>query len=469
MLNASPRLRRAGLAAAILAAAALGAIASLLLRGQAPLTVSWTSWLNRGLEDYAATAGRWNSGDNAVQVALPGGWALWLFNDSYYGPVGADGTVRPGTPLVHNMLLLTSGSDDSFRVTATVTGPVSDGVPAVAVPAIAGSPLGSWAWPDGAIVTDTSVEAIYTVFASQGPVSLGYVPVANEVVTMPLASLTQPSSYVIQPASFSQASLTAGCAGASIGGASTGGASTGGAGAGTSGGASLDCVQWGVGLVNATSCPQGLAACTYIYGEMWPGPGTSSRTLVVAVAPQGKLADISTWRYHTEAGWSRSPSHLAAPLGRGTSYGVGSVYRLPGGDYVVLGSAPADGIVVWYASDPWLSGARSARLFSAPDSRGIPGFLSYQAHIDPAYSHGTSVVIGFSVNSFAHDPGCVNYAPYYDVAAYQPEFYSVTLPASASAARAAGGPRPLPPPQLHRFRRSSLPAPSWRSGSCATP
>jgi len=454
MLNASPRLRRAGLAAAILAAAALGAIASLLLRGQAPLTVSWTSWLNRGLEDYAATAGRWNSGDNAVQVALPGGRALWLFNDSYYGPVGADGTVRPGTPLVHNMLLLTSGSDDSFRVTATVTGPVSDGVPAVAVPAVAGSPLGSWAWPDGAIVTGTSVETIYTVFASQGPVSLGYVPVANEVVRMPLASLTQPSSYVIQPASFSQASLTAGC---------------GGAGTGASAGAGLDCVQWGVGLVNATSCPQGLAACTYIYGEMWPGPGTSSRTLVVAVAPQGELADTSTWRYHTEAGWSRSPSHLAAPLGRGTSYGVGSVYQLPGGDYVVLGSAPADGIVAWYASDPWLSGARSARLFSAPDSRGIPGFLSYQAHIDPAYSHGTSVVIGFSVNSFAHDPGCVNYAPYYDVAAYQPEFYSVTLPASASAARAAGGPRPLPPPQLHRFRRSSLPAPSWRSGGCATP
>ena len=191
---------------------------------------------------------------------------------------------------------------------------------------------------------------------------------------------------------------------------------------------------------------------------MWPAPGTSSRTLVVAVAPQGKLADTSTWRYHTEAGWSRSPSHLAAPLGRGTSFGVGSVYQLPGGDYVVLGSAPADGIVAWYASDPWLSGARSARLFSAPGSRGVPGFLSYQAHIDPAYSHGTSVVIGFSVNSFAHDPGCVNYAPYYDVAAYQPEFYSVALPASAGAARAAGGPRPLPPPQLRQFRRSSLPA-----------
>ena len=199
-MNGSPRLRRAGLAAALLAAAALGAGASLLFRGQAPPTASWTSWLNGGLEDYAATAGQWNSGDNAVQVALPGDRALWLFNDSYYGPVGGDGTVRPGTPLVRNMLLLTSGSGDSFQVVQTITGPLASGVPTAAVPPVPGSPACSWAWPAGGIVTGNSVQAIYTVFASQGPDPFDYVPVANEVVTMPLASLAQPSSYVIRPA-----------------------------------------------------------------------------------------------------------------------------------------------------------------------------------------------------------------------------------------------------------------------------
>ncbi len=448
MLIASPRLRRAGLIAVILAAAALGAAASLLLRSPAPVSVSWTDWLNRGLEDYADTAGQWNSGDNAVLVALPGGRALWLFNDSYYGPVGADGTVRPGSSLVHNMLLLTTGSGDSFRVAATITGPVSDGVPAAAVPALAGSPPGSWAWPDGGIVTGTSVEAVYTVFASQGPAPFDYVPVANEVVTMPLASLTQPSSYVIQPAGFGPASLTAGC------------------GIGNTG-----CIQWGVGLLNATSCPLGLSACTYIYGEMWGVPGGSSRTLVVAVAPRDELAGPSAWWYDTATGWSRSPSNPAAPLGRGTSFTAGSVYRLPGGDYVVLGSGPAGGIVAYYAPDPRLSGARPVRLFSAPRPGGVPGFLAYQFHIDPAYSRGTDVVIGFSVNSFDHDPACLNYAPYYDVAAYQPEFYSVTLPASASASAGGvtGGPRALPPPRLHPFRRPPPSARSWRGGSCAGP
>ena len=448
-------VRRAGPPAAILVAAALGIAVSGLLNSQGPAVgASWTGWLNSGLENYAATASQWNSGDNAVQVALPGDRALWLFNDSYYGPVHADGTVSPGTPLVRNMMLLTSGSGRSFKVTGTITGPVSNGVPAAVVYPVAGSPAGSWAWPDGGIVAGRSVEAIYTVFAQEGPGPLDYVPVANEVVTMPLASLTQPSSYVIRPFSFSQASLTAGCGFGGTG-----------------------CIQWGIGLLDATSCPPQtlLSACTYIYGEVWPAPGDSRRTLVVAVAPQDDLADVSTWWYDTTSGWSRSlpaptgppGSGLAAPLGRDTSFSAGSVYKIADGDYLVLGSGRG-GIVAYYARDPWLSGARPVRLFSEPASRGVPGFLAYQFHIEPAYSHGTSVVIGFSVTSFDHDSNCVNYAPFYDVAAYQPKFSSVTLPAHAGAP----DPQALPPPQRHPFRPKARPSPtagSWSSGSCPTP
>jgi hypothetical protein len=437
--------RRALIPTALVVAAALGAAVSLLLNSQPP-GASWTGWLNAGLEDYAATAGQWNSGDNAVQVALPGNRALWLFNDSYYGPVHADGTIRPDTPLVHNMLLLTSGSGVKFRVTNTITGPVSNGVPAPAVPPVIGAPPGSWAWPSGGIVAGDAVQAIYSVFAPYGPGPLDYVPVGNQVVTMPLASLTQPSSYVIQPSGFDPASLTAGCG---IGG--------------------TGCVQWGVGLLNATSCPQSLATCTYIYGEMWAAPGDGRRTLVVAVAPQGALADISSWWYDTVSGWSRSPTGLATPVGRDTRFTAGSVYRLAednaDDNYVVLGSGPAGGIIAYYARTPGLAGARPARLFSAPASRGVPGFYAYQAHIYPAYSRGTSVVIGFSVNSFDHDRNCLNYAPYYDVSAYQPEFYSVTLPSSASAAT---GPQTLPPPRLHQFLRPS-PGGPWQGGACQNP
>jgi hypothetical protein len=94
----------------------------------------------------------------------------------------------------------------------------------------------------------------------------------------------------------------------------------------------------------------------------------------------------------------------------------------------------------------------------------VPGFLAYQFHIDPAYSSGPNVVIGFSVNSFVHDQACLGYAPYFDVAAYQPEFYSVTLPARAGPR--TGKPPDLPIPQLHSFGPAPVARPSWTSGPC---
>jgi len=430
--------------AALAAAAALGTTVSLLLRGSAPLSASWTGWLNSGLEHYADTAGQWNSGDNAVQVALPGGRALWLFNDSFYGPVRADGSVSPAELIVRNMLLLTSGSGHSFTVNRTITGLAGQAVPAV--PAVPGSPAFSWAWPADGIVEGNAVEAIYNVFAPYGPGPFDYGPVGTEVVTMPLASLSQPSSYRIQPASFAQASVTADC------------------GSGHTG-----CIQWGIGLLNSRSCPAGLSTCTYIYGEVWSAPGDLSRTLVVAAAPTDDLG--GPWWYDTVSGWSRTLSDLAAPLGSGP-FDAGSVYQLSSDEYVVLGSDPEGDMDAYYAGTPRLSGARFTALFAKPGGGGVPGLLAYQFHIDPAYSSGANVVVGFSVDSFDHDQACLNYAPYFDVAAYQPEFYSVTLPGSASggasggASPGTGRPQALPAPQLYSFGSSPAVRESWSSGPC---
>ena len=87
--------------------------------------------------------------------------------------------------------------------------PGGPGRAVAAVPPVPGSPALSWAWPAGGIVAGNSVEAIYTVFAPYGPGVFDYAPAGTEVVTMPLASLTRPSSYRIQPASFAQVSVSA--------------------------------------------------------------------------------------------------------------------------------------------------------------------------------------------------------------------------------------------------------------------
>jgi hypothetical protein len=430
------RLRRpATLLACLLAVTTLTVAGTVRATAQTSLTASWTSWLNSGLETYADTAGQWNSGDNAVQVALPGSQALWLFNDSFYGPVDADGTVNPySTHYVHNMILLTSGSGSSFRVNATITGPVSDGVPAPAVPPIAGSPSNSWAWPAGGLVQGSSVEAIYNVFAFV-PSSDVYAPVSSEVVTMPLASLTDPSSYTIA------AAPSADC-----------------------GTGDTNCIQWGVSLLNSTDCPSatGLSSCTYIYGEVWPSAGSAQHPLVEAVSGEGDVGVASDWWYDTTSGWTHTLRSLAKPLGSGTYVNAVSVYRVNASSYVLLSGGLGNGIVAYYASTPRLTGASSAELFTAPGPHGVPGALAYQFHIDPAYSSGQNVVMGYSFNSVDHDHACLNYAPYYNVAGYQPEFYSFTLPSSASAVVTGS----LPTPQLRSFTQSPVSGEKWGTSSC---
>lgn len=438
-----PRLPRAAvLAAGLTVLAAVGVLAA--VPGPPQLSASWTGWLNGGLETYADTAGQWNSGDDAAGVALPGGRSLWLLGDSYDGPVGADGTVNPyRSHYVRNMLLLTSGSGGSFRVTATVTGRVTRGVPAPAVRPAPGSPRGSWAWPAGGLVEGNAVEAVYDVFAP-GPDSAD-VPVGSEIVTMPLASLTRPSTYT------TTAGPPAGC---------------------RDGGA--DCVQWGVSLLDSADCPAatGLASCTYIYGEQWPSPGSAAHRLVEAVAGRGSLGAPGGWWYDTADGWTRAAAGgtgpgkhpLASPLGPGTTVDGISVYRVSDGSYVAL-SGGAAGVLAYYASSPSLENASAATLFAAPDPPGVPGALAYQFRVEPAYSNGPHVVMGFSVNSADHDQACMNYAPYYDVAAYQPEFYSFTLPPSTGAVVTGT----LPAPRPRAFGRSPVGGERWGTGPCGGP
>ncbi|MBO0805432.1 MAG: hypothetical protein J2P25_20435, partial [Nocardiopsaceae bacterium] len=404
------RLPRAGMITAGLAVVAvIGVLAA--VPGKPQLAASPADWLNGGLEAYADTAGKWNSGENAAVVALPGGRSLWLMGDSYDGPVDADGTVNPfRVHHVRNMLLLTSGSGHSFRIDDTIAGRAAHGAPGAVVQPASGSPRGSVASPAGGIVAGNAVEAIYDVFAPvpHGPPD---VPTGTEIVTMPLASLTRPSTYTVA------AGPSAGCRGNHA-----------------------DCVEWGVSMLRSADCPPstGLASCTYVYGEEWPSASDPAHRLVEAVAGPGSLGAPGRWWYDTASGWTRAgggtraTSRLASPLGGGTAINGFSVYQVSDGSYVAL-SGGLGGIMAYYANSPSLDGASPARLFTGPGSRGLPSGFAYQFHIEPAYSSGPNVVMGFSVNSADHDQACLDYAPYYDVAAYQPEFYSFTLPPSAGA------------------------------------
>jgi hypothetical protein len=94
--------------------------------------------------------------------------------------------------------------------------------------------------------------------------------------------------------------------------------------------------------------------------------------------------------------------------------------------------------------------------------RGVRGIIDFDVDVEPAFSQGASLVLGIGVNSADHDQACLNYAPFYDVAAYQPEFYTATLPPSAAGVVTGT----LPAAGLVRFARSPVAGEQWGTGSC---
>src|SRR5262249_53367614 len=67
---------------------------------------------------YGDQGGHWTGGDRTASVALPDGRTVWLFSDTYLGPVGRDGS-RPATaPFIHNSMVVESHG----RLGLTLTG-----------------------------------------------------------------------------------------------------------------------------------------------------------------------------------------------------------------------------------------------------------------------------------------------------------------------------------------------------------
>ena len=62
--------------------------------------------LDRLFTAYGNQGGHWTGGDRTASVALPDGRIVWLFSDTFLGPVNPDHS-RPGTaPFVHNSMVV---------------------------------------------------------------------------------------------------------------------------------------------------------------------------------------------------------------------------------------------------------------------------------------------------------------------------------------------------------------------------
>ncbi|WP_037344450.1 DUF4185 domain-containing protein [Sciscionella sediminilitoris] len=99
-----------------------------------------------------ASGRNWSGGDSTYSVRLPDGRIVWLFSDTFLGPVRGDGTRAPDSPFIHNSFVTQRGTELS-----TVYGKGPD---AVLHPPDA-DPETDWYWVGAASVTGDTLTVLY--------------------------------------------------------------------------------------------------------------------------------------------------------------------------------------------------------------------------------------------------------------------------------------------------------------------
>jgi hypothetical protein len=334
------------------------------------------STLNITFSRYAETTpDGWTGGDSTFSVRMPDGRTLWLFSDTFLGPLNKNGT-RPATAhLVNNSFVVQAGS----RLTTVVGG--APGRPAAIMPP---PDANHWYWvSDGQILGD-QVQVIFQEYqltdATHGDFTLD----RSVVATFSLTDLTKPVSVDPLP--------------------------------------SLTGVAWGAALLPASRSGDGY---TYIYGVGGSAPG--SRAMRVARV-HGSDVRQRPWWFYTPSGWTREERRAANVLPA-----VANEYSVTPwqGMFLLVTQDTTEGfsdrIVAMTSCTPWGPFTKRTLVYRTPESgaRGTyhdTGVIGYNAHVHAELSADNTFLISYNVHNILDV-----FALYKDPTIYRPRFVLVTL------------------------------------------
>ncbi|MFC4335272.1 DUF4185 domain-containing protein [Salininema proteolyticum] len=333
--------------------------------------------------DYAeSTPDGWTGADSTYSVRLPDGGLLWLFSDTFLGPLNDDGTRPVTAPLVNNSFVLQEG--DAFT---TVQGGTPSRPEAIMPP----DRPGHWYWlGDGMISHQDGTDHLQVVFQEYrrfGDGDWDFRLERNAVATFALDDLTEPVRVDDLP--------------------SQGGA-------------------WGSALLPASESGDGH---TYVYGLLDSDDGKTQR---IARVPGEDLSDTANWSYWSPEGWTDDENAAGAGLA-----GVANEYSVTpwNGQYLLLTqdtSVPFSTEVRAYTScspaGPFTNGTLVYRMpeTGAAGSYGDKDVYAYNAHLHDTLADGDTLVMSYNVNHL--DSGATEDSPHYrDPSIYKPRFVEVSL------------------------------------------
>jgi hypothetical protein len=351
-----------------------------------PLTIEFTRYANDGTR-----TDDWTGGDGTHSLRLPDGRLLWLFSDTYLGPVHAPpnpaGEPHPWrdatAPMVRNSgVVMTEGG----RLAATLPAPLfPDPAPQ------------QWRWPVAARVEPRapgSAEQVvrvllWTRVAGQAPWIYG-VPLATEVATLSLPDLRVESIVrVLDQRAVADPSRR---------------------------------VLFGTTLVERDGW-------SYVFGGN-DGQAASRPTssAFVARVPEGALADPAAWQYWTGSAWAAG-ARPGAVLGDERRTGVGSAFSVvrQGGTYVLFTmAAGAEGLSTvssYWACSPTGPWHGPARAFTAPLPPGEVAAYNPQAH--PELGGDGRLVLSYDINWLRTTDASAHLSG--NVGLYRPRFVTLRL------------------------------------------
>lgn len=314
-----------------------------------------------------APAGQWAGADSNFSVRLPDGRIVWLYSDTFLGPVKPDGSLAPGAPLINNSMIVEGGGK-----LQTIHGGTAS-KPAPIIPAGANR----WYWVSTASVEAGALQVIYAEFERTGQGSLEFAWKRNVVARFALNTLGLIDITALP--------------------------------------SSVPKVQW-----NAWRFQDG--GYTYIYGVEDLG---TAKYMRIARVSGGDLR--KPWQFYTGAGWSGDQKQAKRVMSNvGNNYSISKV----NGAYVLVTQDNAttfgNTVVAYTACSPVGPFTTKKTIYSAPET-GATGIyknknvIMYNAHEHPALRSGNTLRLSYDVNSLNFADVLTN------VGIYRPRFIDVTF------------------------------------------
>jgi hypothetical protein len=315
---------------------------------------------------YSDSGVGWTGADSTYSVKLPDGRIVWIFSDTFLGPVNADGSRPSTTPFINNSFVVQDGTTLS-----TVHGGTA------AAPAALVEPAEGWYWAGAGNYGGGTLNVTYNQFVSTGSGAFAFAWKASALARFDPSTL-----------------------------------------------APIDVTDLPSAVSNLEGASWLLAAGGYTYIYRVEDLGDTKYLHVARVSGTDLRA---SWQFWTGSGWSSDQTASARVMsGVSNEYSVtplGSGYVLVTQDTTETLSAH---VVAYFGTSPTGPFTDKTLLYTTPEtgaagSYGNANVYTYNPHVHPELSTADTLVVSYNVNSF--DSADL----YADVSIYRPRFVQVSF------------------------------------------